>query len=300
MASSRRRMLRKERLLLGGLAGTAFLAAFFLSVFRREEATLGTPVLDMSILPSARWSAVHVPHGTILQGDLSSQTLTPAQGPYVLQGSVRVPPGATVRIEPGTLIAASTGARLVVEGTLEVHRAAFTSNHLHPDRRLWHGLIAQHGGKIALRESTISNASSGLTCAEGGTVSVAQGSVTETAAGFVTLPGCTTAQIDRVQITEGRVGFYLLGGSPVVNAATLTRVFDGFRVFHEARPWIAGLTVRAPRHAVVIHAASSDLLIRGLALSPGADLAALLVDGTDTPTHRWQGQEYPTGRVVVH
>ncbi|TSC72289.1 MAG: hypothetical protein G01um101438_607 [Parcubacteria group bacterium Gr01-1014_38] len=299
MATSYCRMLPRDRLLFVGLAGTAFLAAFFFMVLRREDATLGTPVVDMGILPAARWSDVRYTRGTLLQGNLGSQTLRPAQSPYLLQGSVRVPAGARLWVEPDTLVAASEGARIVVEGTLEVHRAAFVSNQLHLDRRLWHGLTVQRGGKIVLRESTISNASAGLTCAEGGTVSVSGGGVIDTAAGFVTLQGCATAQIDRVQITQSRVGFYLLGGSPVVTNAILTRVFDGFRVFHEARPTIVGLTVRTPRHAVVMHAASTDLPIRGLVLPRGADRAALIIDGTDAPTHRWRDREYPTGRVIV-
>lgn len=292
-------MLSRYRTLFLALAGTAFLVAFFVAVLRREDATLGTPVVETDPMPSPHWSEVQYQDGTLLRGDLASQTLTPAKSPYILEGSVRIPAGATLRIDPGTLLAASDGARINVEGTLEAERVAFVNNHLHRDRRLWHGLTAQNGGKIILRETAITNASAGVTCAQGGTVLVSQGSISGTAAGFVTLSGCAAAQIDGTRLQQTRVGFHLLGGSPVITNATLRQAFDGFRVFHDARPAISKITIRSLQHAAVVYAASSDLNIRGLTLPRGTDAATLLLDGTDAPTHRWNDQEFPTGRVFI-
>ncbi|MDP3685428.1 MAG: hypothetical protein Q8R32_01190 [bacterium] len=289
----------RYRTLFLALAGTAFLATFFVSVLRREDATLGTPIVETDPSPSPRWSEVQYPSGTVLRGDLANQTLTPANSPYILEGTVRIPPGTTLRADPQTLIAASDGVRIVVEGTLEADRAAFVNNHLHRDRRLWHGLTAQRGGKIIFRDSAVADASAGITCAEGGVVSVTGGSISDTAAGIVTMSGCTTAHIDGLRIVQSRVGFHLLGGTPTITNVTLTRVFDGLRIFHEARPTLQNVTAKTLQHALAVHKASADLLIHGLSLPRGADIAALLIDGADTPTHRWQDQEFPTGRVIV-
>lgn len=292
-------MLARRPLFLVGLLGTFVLAVLFFSVLRREDATLGTPFVEMSILPDVRWSETRYTEGTTLRGDLSEQTLTPAGSLYLLEGTVRVPPNTTVRIAPETRIAAADGARMVVEGTLDVDRATFTNNHLHPDRRLWHGLVAERGGTITLRNSSIAYASAGMTCAAGGSIHMTAASIGTSAAGVVTLPGCTSARIADLHITDSRVGLYLLGGAPAITNVTLTRVFDGIRVFHEARPTMTGLTARTLQHAIVVYAAEPNLLIRELTFPRGVDTSALIFDGTNVKTHRWHDREYPTGRVIV-
>ncbi|TSC61533.1 MAG: hypothetical protein G01um1014106_741 [Parcubacteria group bacterium Gr01-1014_106] len=288
-----------KRVFILALVGTALLTALFFSVLRREDATLGTPLIDTSILPDVRWSDVRHTQGTVLRGDLSEQTLTPANSPYLLEGTVRIPRATVVRVAPHTLIAAADGARIVVEGTLDADRATFTNTHLHPQRRLWHGLVVERGGILMLRKSGITDASAGATCAAGGSLRITDTSISTTAAGIVTLPGCATATIERVSIADGRVGLYLLGGTPAITALTLTRVFDGMRVFHEARPAMTGVTARALQHALVVYAAEPNLVVRNLTLPPNTDAATLMFDGADTPKHRWNDHEYSTGRVLI-
>ena len=60
---------------------------------------------------------VQVP--TYLSGTLSSsKTLTKQYNPYILSGTVVVPTGVTLTINPGTVVKAKPGAMLQVEGTL--------------------------------------------------------------------------------------------------------------------------------------------------------------------------------------
>lgn len=281
------------------LVGTALLTVFLLSVLRQEGATLSNSIVDLSIFPTIRRSEVHFTQTTPLAGALSSRTLTAAEGPYLLQGEVRVPRGVTVRIVEGTMVATAEGARLVVEGTLEATRAVFQSNHLHPDRRLWHGITAVNGGKITLAQSAIRDASAGVVCAAGGSVNIRGGSISESAAGVVTMPESATCTTEDLRITEGRVGVQAIGGAPYLSNVTVDRVADGVRVFHQARPAITDFRVHHPLHTAIVYGASPDLVVRGLILPPDADRDALVMDGTDAPTHQWNDQDVPTGRIQI-
>lgn len=286
-------------LLLFSVVLTALLAALLLSVLLREDHTLRNSLIDLSILPPIPRRAVLVEQGTRLAGDLKTRTLTPAENPYLLVGAVRIPPGVTVRAEPGTTLVAAEGAHLTVEGTLLADRTSLTSNHLHPDARLWHGIVVRDGGRAVLTDVSIGDASAALTCAAGGTIRLERGRLFANAAGIVSLAGANTCTIHDTWVREGRVGAQLIGGSARLSTITLDRVHEGMRVFHEATPAVANLTVRRPGHAVMVYQASPNLSIDNLTLPPSADPAALLLDGIDHPRHRWQGQEYETGRVRV-
>ena len=59
------------------------------------------------------WSASRV--GQRLSGSLSAdQTWSPAEGPYLLTGTLTIPPGLTLTLAPGTTVALEAGADLVV------------------------------------------------------------------------------------------------------------------------------------------------------------------------------------------
>lgn len=289
--------MKPLRLTKLALVGTALLAGLFLSVLFREDATLGNSLVDLSILPPVRRNAVLHTAGTVLRGALASRTLTKAEGPYLLRGLVRVPRGATVHLEPGTVIAAEEHARFVVEGTVTADGSSWFSNHLHPQRRLWDGIIAADGGTVQLTNVRLADASAALTCARGGSLTVRGGTFSENAASLVSLPAHRSCTLADARIVGGRVGLHLVGGTPTIQDTSFDRVGDALRVFHEARPLLRTLTVSRPLGSAVRYAARPDLFIRGLTVPPVTDARAGIIDGAAIPTHRWQGQEHPTGKV---
>ena len=289
--------MRAQTLVMLSVAGTAFLGGLFLTVLRRDQATLENSFVDMSILPPVSRRERVAPTGTPLPPVLHARTLTRAESPYLLSGTTTIPTGDTVRAERGTVVLAAAWSRLVIEGMFMVEGSALSSNEAHPDRRLWHGLVVQRGGTFRALESVISDASAGITCAAQGTVDVRGVVLTNNAASVVVLPESTACRVAGATITNGRVGIIALGGTPEIVSLTLNAVHDGLRVFHEARPRLGNLVVRATRHAVIVSTAHGDLVIRSLALAPGADASSLIIDGADLPTHAWRGRTYPTGRV---
>lgn len=279
------------------LVGTALLAGLFFSVLLREDATLENSLVDLSIFPPVRRGAVLYPTGEILNGDLAPRTLD--GGPYRLRGSVRVPPGTTVRVNPGTIVAAEESARLVVEGTLIADRATFLSNPLHPKRHFWHGITAASGGTLQLTTTTVADASAALTCAAGGSVDARDVRLVRTAAGLVTLPAHRACTVHGARITDTRVGLHFIGGTPTIEDVVFDHAFDAIRVFHEARPRLRALVIKHLQGAAVRYAATPALVVTDFALPAGSDRDVLIVDGADQATHPWNGQNEPTGRIVV-
>lgn len=288
-----------RRFLLSAVLGAVALAGLFLSVLLRKDATLENSLVDMSILPPVPRSALVVASGTRLQGALESRTLTLAKSPYILFGVVHIPKGNTVRIEPGVAVYAAEGASLIVEGVLAAERVSFVSNHQHPLARLWHGIRVQNGGTAELQNVSVADASAAVTCADRGSLRVREGTLQGNAAGIVTLPGSHSCSIDAVRITNGRVGFHLVGGAPIITNAGTDRVRDSLRTFHEATPLIRGLTVRRPARSAITYAARPDLVVHDLRLPKTPTADELIFDGSDASTHRWRGQDFPTGRVIV-
>lgn len=280
-------------------AGTALLAALLLSVLAREDATLWNSLVDMSVLAPLRPRAVLHEATTALQGDLTTQMLDASGDPYLLRGTVRIPAGHRVDVRPGTTVLAAEGARLLVEGTLSAERASFASNQLHAARRFWHGLTAENGGRIELVQSSIAHASTALTCAGEGSVDARGVLFLENLVAVTSLPDHRTCTTDGATVNGGRTGFHLVGGSPRITNVRFDRVFDGVRVLHDARPNLANLDVRRLAHALVVYAVEPALVIRRATFLPGADRAALVIDGADAPTHRWNGEEFSTGLVHI-
>lgn len=281
------------------LVGTLVLAGLFLSVRLREDATLRNSLVDLGLLRPTRRDEVLVANGTELRGDLTLPRLRKDDGPYRLEGTVRILRGTTVIIEPGTSIAAGEAAVLIVEGTLTGTDVQWFGNHLHPQPRLWHGIVAERGGVIKLTNTRISHASAGIVCGPGGSVALMGGLLSFNGAGVVVLPGSRQCDTDDVRVTDGRVGLHIVGGAPRIRRASFDRVFDAVRVFHEARPTFAQTRVERPGRAAILYAAVPDLVLQGLTLRAGLDRDALIMDGADAPTHFWNGAKHPTGKVVV-
>lgn len=285
--------------ILFAVAGTALLAGGLLTVFLREDATLENSLVDLSVLPAVHRGEVRFTSATPLSGTLASRTLTARESPYLLSGTVLIPRGVTLQVEPGTTIAAREQSRLVVEGVFEATRTTFLSLELHPKRRLWHGLTVQNGGELHLTESAVMNTSAAVVCGAQGSAHVRGGVLSQTAAGIVSLPDTASCVTEDLQVVDAQVGFFLLGGTPRLRGVTLVRATDGVRVFHDARPVLERIAIESPRHAAIVYRGSPDLSVQGLTLPEGADVHALILDGMDTPTHRWNNQDVPTGRVRV-
>lgn len=282
------------------LVGTATLAALFLSVRLRQDTTLENSLVDMSLIPPVPRRAVRVETGTPLEGALADRTLTLEESPYLLlSGNARIPRGVTVRAEPGVLIYAAEAARLVVEGTFIADGVSLASNQRHPLARLWHGITVRDGGRAHLTRSAVAHASAALTCAAGASLTIRDSMLAENTVGVVVLPRSRDCGVENVTVADGRIAFQLIGGSPTITNATLDRVNEGIRVFHQAAPRIRALKAKRLTGAAIRHAAVADLVVRGLSL-PDGDPGTHILDGADAPTHRWHGEEFPTGNVTVH
>lgn len=218
-----------QRFLILSAAGTAFLAGLFLTVLRREDATVQNSLIDLSILPPLPPRAVLKDTGTLLPPVLLSRTLTLQESPYLLSGTVKIPAGHTVRAERGTVILAAQGSRLVVEGSLLTTGTALSGNALHPDHRLWHGLVVRRGGRIEALESIVTGASAAITCAAGGTVDLRGGTLSDNAAGIVTLPGSTRCRLQAVTLQNGRVGIFNLGSRTEIVSVVFKHLRDELR-----------------------------------------------------------------------
>lgn len=283
--------------MLGLLLATAVLAGLFLSVLRQQDATLQNPVVDLRLFASIRRDDRVYRTGETLAGTLTSRTLR--GGPYLLQGTVSVPQGSTVRIAPGVTIAAEEDAQLVVEGVLIADRATFISNHRHPQRQIWNGLTAVRGGSIFLTQVTVADASAALTCGARGTLTGNTVQLTGDAVGLVALPGHARCVLRNAHITDARVGLSFVGGAATAEHITFNRVGDAVRVYHEARPHLAHLVMQHLRGFAIRYAATPTLAVTALSLLPGADAALLVIDGHDTPIHEWRGEKHPTGYVAL-
>lgn len=279
-----------------GIVGTTVLAAVFLSVLLRDEPTLATPLLDTEIVEEPRRKDVLVKDGVILEGVLR-EDLT-GDRPYIIRGELRIPPGTTVTVHPGARLFVERDGRVLVEGTLIAHGSQWASNERHPTRRLWYGIIGSGGGTVDVKGSVIHDATAAVTCGTGSTVTVAESRLTRNVVGIATLPGSSCAVTD-TRIDRGRVGIQIVGGTPTVTRVTLDRLTDALRIFHDASPRVAKLTLSQISQYAVLYRASSPLTIDGLSWRSSRDLAEAILDGTDEPTHLWDGQEVPTGRVTV-
>lgn len=89
---------------------------------------------------------------TPVSGALAGEvTWSPAGGPYLLQGEVRVPAGAHLVLQPGSQVLFGPTSRLLVEGTFEALGTEGNPIHLGPGTfgERWNGIVLSQTGTVA-------------------------------------------------------------------------------------------------------------------------------------------------------
>jgi hypothetical protein len=280
----------------GFLIASGGLATLFLTVLTREEPTLHVPLLKTDLIATPGRKDVVVQSDAILEGTLKKNPTESER--YILRGTVVVPTGTTVTIGPGAMLYAERDARVVVEGTLVIERSQWSSNQRHPSQRFWHGLTAREGGSITMRAGTIRDATAAMTCADRGVIHVENSDFVDNVVGVTVLPG-SSCTIANARIERGRVGIHIVGGTPTITNVTFRHLTDALRVFHEAVPKLTALTMSDIGRYAVLYQAEPPLVIHGLSWRAGRALNDAILDGADHPTHVWQNEDVPTGRVTA-
>ena len=122
------------------------------------RALLGLAALwSLFALTSAAYAAVNV------SGNINADTTwTAADSPYTLTGTVTVPVGVTLTIEPGaTVVGAGSTFEITVRGTLNASGTAeapilFRGNN--PGANAWEGINVPSGGRLTLRHAEVRDA----------------------------------------------------------------------------------------------------------------------------------------------
>ncbi len=265
--------------------------ALFLSVLAREEPSLQNPVFFPRLLPEPSRRDKVAPNAVVLQG-LLAHDLRGGQT-YRLLGTVTIPPYATVVISPGTTLVADHDSRVIVAGTLKVQRTSWSSNEQHPAKRSWHGILVTDGGNLTLEKSTIRHATAAVTCAEGSRASMTDSTATDSVAGVVTFPG-SACDFARVSFVKSGVGALILGGTPRIRDGSFDVVGDGIRIFGDAQPELARLTMRRVASFAIDHRGARDIRMTTLIVRDQRSYPELIRD--ERPR---DGSSRFIGRVIL-
>ncbi|HEX5057937.1 MAG TPA: DUF4215 domain-containing protein [Kofleriaceae bacterium] len=173
-------------------------------------------------------------------GNLSTQTWTAANSPYTIQGDVTVIAGATLTIEAGVVVQASSSSdaqasgrntsrvEITVNGSLDVNGTAqqpVTFKSTSTSSGTWYGLIATNmTSQFDLDNVVIESAIYGVTAE------------------------ATGSQVNLTNVTASSAssyGFYLRGGTPSLSAVkAISNGSYGVYISDTANPVIVGSTIR--------------------------------------------------------
>ena len=92
-----------------------------------------------------------------VSGTISTTTWTTANSPYTVMGSLTIPSGNTLTIEPGVTVRVVTGATISVSGTLVANGTEADSVIIKATSTTWGGILSQ--GVINLAYTRVSNSS---------------------------------------------------------------------------------------------------------------------------------------------
>jgi len=271
---------------------STILLVLFLSVLLRNEPKLQTPLINMgieSVIPKNMTLVQDIP---TIKNELRNDV---QKGNYVLQGSIIVPKGITVKIEEGTVFYANRDAKITVLGELKAEKVSWLSNQVYSQRRYWHGLIAEQQGKIVLSDCDIQDTTTALTALTGGEINYS-GKLINNIIG-VALLDQGVASIINTSISEGTVGVQMTGGSAIIEATVFEKLKDGLRVFHGSKITINKTHFLQIDGKFIKYLAEPNLTLTNTSFGDSTALSSVTYDGTNQPTHTWQGKEYKTGTV---
>jgi hypothetical protein len=280
------------RLIKNSLFATIFLLAIFLSVLLRDEPKLQTPLVNMGIESITPKNAALVTNAPVITNELINDV---KKGNYVLQGSITVPKGISIKIEEGTVFYANRDAKIIVLGEIVAEKISWLSNQAYSQRRYWHGLTAEQNGKITLRDSNIQDTTTALTALSGGELNFS-GLLTNNVVGIALLEK-GTASINNVRVSTGTVGIQMTGGVATINEITFEKLLDGLRIFHGSK-----IAINKPRFLQISgkfikYLAEPNLTITNIYLGNSIAFSSVTYDGNNQPTHTWRGKEFKTGTV---
>ncbi len=269
---------------------TVILGVLFLSVLFRDEPKLQTPLLDMNIASEPKHNEVIMKDLPSITGELKNIT----KGAYILKGEAYVPVNATVTIEDGTYIYAERDSRIVIQGQLTANNVTWLSNQAHPSRKYWYGIVVEKGGRVFLSENTVSSATTGITAASNSQIRIDRSVFINNVVGLTTLTDSITT-VTNSSFEQMNVGINAIGGSLIVNFCAMKDLNDGLRIFHPATPTISAISISNFRDSAITYRAEPNLHIPQLNIA--GDFQKSIVDGSDQPTHEWQGKVFRTGTI---
>ena len=164
-------------------------------------------------------------------------------GTYVVQGDITIANGATLTIEPGTLVKLTSYGQITVNGTLKATGVTFTWA---DGQNQWAGIRFQGAGACGsrLENCVIEHAAGSLYSSYGyGCLLIVQSSPTIT--------GCT------INSSTGSYGIYLDSSSPTISNSTVNGKGYGIYAFNKSSPTISGNTLSNNAYGIWVSSDSS-------------------------------------------
>lgn len=207
---------------------------------------------------------------TNVQGSVADGTVWNAAGsPYVLLGDVRVPAGATLRVEAGVTVLANTAdsgnlgtvptrVELLVAGTLLVQGTAMLPVRFRsagvPTRGAWQGVVVQANGVASFTQASVEDTQAALASA-GGSLTVRNTTVMRTVTG-ITGNNAVLDVADSDVVDTTAQAIWAVNGNTQVTRTTVRDCAEGIWIHNEAAD---NTTTASISHVVVARVPSSSV-----------------------------------------